>query len=505
MRNPLRSLYGRLATVLLLLLVLFAALSLWTTFRTSWTYSQAMQQQLHRHLAQQLVEKDILMIAGKIQEPQLNDVFHTLMVINPSIEVYLLDASGLILQYHAPPGEVKRQRISLGPIQEFLEPDAKLPIVGDDPRSDDRRKVFSVAPIHGADGHEGYLYIIIGSEEQRSILRGVVESEILRLASLWTVAILAATLVCGLLLFGLLTRRLRRLATAMQSFEASGFQSDPPVELRAGREAGGTDEIALLSHTFHEMANSISRQIRELERMDALRRELVANVSHDLRTPLTHIQGYLETLLLREGAVPLAERRSYLEIALKQSQRLGELIGDLFELAKLEAEAADLHREVFSLTELAQDVVQKFRLARRNEAVLEAHLPHDLALVEADVGLVERVLENLVGNALRHTPPEGQVHLSVESRPSGFLVRVDDTGKGIPAEDLPQIFRRYFRREGDAQSPSERQSGAGLGLAIARRIVELHGSELDCSSEPGKGTCFSFTLPPAAGPAPPPS
>ena len=218
----------------------------------------------------------------------------------------------------------------------------------------------------------------------------------------------------------------------------------------------------------------------------------MSNISHDLRTPLAALQGYLETLHMKDELLSTQERKSYLATALKRVARLNALIGSLFELAKLDAGEAQPQLELFSLAELVQDETQQFALAAQRKGVqLQALQSEDLPMVLGDIGLIERALENLIDNALRHTAAGGKVCISLsrceENARQCVRVRVSDTGEGIAASDLPHIFERNFRA---AQS----DEGAGLGLAITKRILELHGETVEVQSELGQGTNFSFRL-----------
>jgi hypothetical protein len=247
------------------------------------------------------------------------------------------------------------------------------------------------------------------------------------------------------------------------------------------------------------MAERIQAQVRALERADLNRREMVSNVSHDLRTPLAALRGYLETLAMKEGQLTAEEQRNYLSIASRHAERLATLVAELFELATLESGEARVHAEPFSPGELAQDIALKFELAARSRGLrLETSFAPDLPFVCADIGLIERVLENLLGNALRYTPEGGVITLALEQSEDGIQFQVRDTGQGIAAEDLPHIFDRYYRAE------NQHDTGrAGLGLAITKRILELHGRAIAVTSavtivpgsEGGGGTTFTFSLP----------
>jgi signal transduction histidine kinase len=310
------------------------------------------------------------------------------------------------------------------------------------------------------------------------------------------VAGVAFALLAALSIFQLFTRRLKRLAEAVATLAQRGFTAPLRVP---GADANG-DELDRLSNHVERMSERIVGQLEALQNADVSRRELLANISHDLRTPLASIQGYLEMLLLKLGTLPLDEQRAYLEIATRHCERLSKLIEDLFQLTKLEAHEITSRSEPFLLAELVQDVVQKFKLAAETRGLhLDSRLFGQQVQVNADIKMIETVLDNLIENALRHTPRSGHVRVEVEPQSERVAVRVVDTGCGIADEDLPKLFERYYhvdRRDAGVTG------GTGLGLAIVRRIVELHGSAIRVESTLGQGSTFGFDLPAYAAHAP---
>lgn len=477
-----RTLYAKLAaislTLLLALGIVYVVLTLYTTER----HFEEVQQKLNQDLADHLVADQILFEDGEVNEAALEDVFHMLMVINPSIELYLLDPNGEILAFSAPEGSVVRERVSLEPVERFLS-EERLPILGDDPRDETRQKIFSVAPVDD----EGFIYIILASEEYDSAAEMVLGSTILRLSGGLAVLAFLFIVVVALVSFRLLTRRLDRLAHEMDRFQRE--TAGPTLLPR--RPVTDGDEIDVLTSSFDNMAQVIREQVDRLEKTDALRRELVANVSHDLRTPLASLHGYLETLAIKKGALSEEERQRYLEVALRNSERLRSLVAELFELAKLDAKEIQPELEEFSLPELVQDVVQEFQLRAQEKGVaLSADLSERLPFVRADIRLIERVLENLIENALRHTPSGGAVEIALRQEDGRVRVEIRDSGVGIPAEQLPHIFDRFHRVPGD----DDDIVGGGLGLAISKRILELHQSMIEARSQLNEGTTFTFRL-----------
>jgi signal transduction histidine kinase len=241
------------------------------------------------------------------------------------------------------------------------------------------------------------------------------------------------------------------------------------------------------------MANKIREQFQGLEETDRLRRELVSNVSHDLRTPLASMHGYVETLLLKNSTLSEEERLRYLEITRKHSLRLRRLIGDLFELSKLDSASIQPSREWFPMAELLQDVVQEFELEAEKKGIhIEVDARDRESMVSADIGLIQRVLENLLRNAVRYTPRGGTISISLDPKPGAVAVAVADTGCGIAAHELDRIFDRFYRSE---QGEEVRSNSAGLGLAIVKRILDLHGSRITVTSAPNQGTRFEFEIP----------
>jgi len=253
------------------------------------------------------------------------------------------------------------------------------------------------------------------------------------------------------------------------------------------------DEVDRLTATFARMASLIDEQVNRLKRKDELRRDLVANISHDLRTPLASLQGHLETLQIKNGALGEVERSQYIETATRQSRQLARRIGELFELAKLEAQENLLQCEPFSLAELVQDVVLKFGIeAGRKQVAIFADKEPDLPFVDADIGLIERALDNLLNNALHYTPGGGQIRLVLAVQNGRLCLYVSDTGPGIAAEARPYIFDRFYSNQNGAQ---DHHDGAGLGLAITKRIVDLHGGTIEACSQPNHGARFTICLP----------
>ncbi|MGH7965490.1 MAG: ATP-binding protein [Candidatus Binatia bacterium] len=485
-----RTLYSKLVLVLLGFGAMTAVVSIAVLRFSHETYHLEANQNLNRELALRLVSEIVLSNENPVSQAAVQSVFDRLTLINPDIDVYLLDEAGRVLASSGRSGRVERNKVDLLPVQRFLDDSGELPILGDDPSDQVRKQIFSVAPISIGGHPGGYLYLILRGQHHDSNAAQLKRSYALR-EGMGVVA--AGVLLAGLvsaLIISLLTRRLKRLVAVMGKFRQGGFAEQPSPH--ADPAPGPADEIDHLSITFNEMEDRILTQMQELKQTDAMRRELLVNISHDLRTPLTSLRGHLEILQSKENNLTPEEKGEYLEIAEKESARLSKLVSKLFELAKLDASQAPFYPEPFVLFELVQDIAQKFELAAANKQVtLKTDFPEHLPLVVGDIGLIERALENLIENALRYTPEGGRVTIKLIPGEGHVAVQVSDSGRGIAPEDLPKIFDRFYRGEKSRPASSE---SAGLGLAIVKRILELHHSSIQVESSPGVGTVFTFTL-----------
>lgn len=485
-----RTLYARLAIVLVALFFLLGCVQLVVTLFATESYLAETNQRLNRDLATNLAREIRFFKDGEFSSEAVERAMHYMMVINPSIEIYLLDVDGAIRAYSAAPEKIKRDAVDLRPIHTFLSRAENFPIRGDDPRHSRRRKTFSATRLEGESGPAGYLYVVLAGEEFDSAAQMVQGSYILRLSLGIGSAGIVLGAVIGLIVFSRMTRPLSKLTAALDSFRASDFR-EPLMEVGRSEESSD-DEIERLRATVERMAERIVRQVQRLEQTDALRRELVANVSHDLRTPLAALQGFLETLSLKQESLSPSQRMEYLEAARRHGARLNSLIDELFELARLEARQEEPAREPFSIVDLAFDVVQKYKMAATEKGiVLDVVSPRNLPLVSAEISMIERVFENLLSNAMQHTPAGGKILLRLEREQNRLLVVIADTGRGIPREDLPHVFDRYYRAESSDASASE---GSGLGLAIVRKILQLHGATIEARSTVNVGTEFRFLL-----------
>ena len=280
-----------------------------------------------------------------------------------------------------------------------------------------------------------------------------------------------------------LGRHVRQLTEAAREIAAGN------LETRV--EPGGSRELAMLAETFNQMASQLEKAFTMQREMEQSRKELVAAISHDLRTPLASLR--LMTEAISDGVADEAQTAIFLERMRGEVQYMTGLIEDLFELSQLDAGALKLKPERASLSDLISDTLESLQSqAASKKQVLHGETEEDLPVLLFDPRKIQRVLNNLIGNAIRYTPEGGTINISACQRDGYIAVNVKDTGDGIPAADLDRIFEPFYRGE---RSRGRESGGVGLGLAIARGLVEAHGGRIKVQSHEGQGSTFTFELP----------
>jgi signal transduction histidine kinase len=285
----------------------------------------------------------------------------------------------------------------------------------------------------------------------------------------------------------------KRLRTLEQAARALG---EGRTDVRA-TETGG-DEVSSLARTFNRMAMDLDSRAAALAQSDRARRQLLADVSHELMTPLSAIRGYVETLGMPDVPLDQETRQRYLAIVEQETHKLEAIIGDLLDLARLEGGGEKLRSEPVSVRDLFARVADRHEPSIRDRGItLELDVAPDTPEIRGDAGRLEQALQNVAANAIRHTPAGGRVTLRASAAEGGICISVRDSGQGIPPEHLPHVFDRFYKVDA-ARSGTAVPSGSGLGLSIVRAIVETHGGAVTASNAPDGGAIFELQLPAAS-------
>jgi signal transduction histidine kinase len=334
------------------------------------------------------------------------------------------------------------------------------------------------------DGEAGYVIVILSGQRYQKATRINRPGNVSLLGYSLFVSILLVPTILGIAAVLLVTLRFRKMTHVVAAFSKGDYT------LRITDRS--SDELGVYARAFDQMADTIVESMEALKVQDELRRQLIANVSHELRRPLSLMSLSLETLLEGNSSWSEQLRSEYIEQAIVGNEQMARLVADLFELSKLQASESPPHVETFELDELIDDVIAKFaRLAGSKGLTLTSSSPEEIPHVLADLRLIDRVLSNLIENAIHHSPAGGEILITLTPGERAVEVRISDQGAGIPAEELPHIFERFYR---GGQTGIQDSGGAGLGLAIVKRILEMHDQSISVESVPGEGCHFSFFL-----------
>jgi signal transduction histidine kinase len=478
------SLYWRISLSFFVILVFIAGAYVYTTMRYSEKYVQQVNQRLNRNIARDIAAFTIPLNDTGVDKKAIEDIIHSAMLINPSLEIYLLDTTGNVLAFYAPEQKIVRRKLDLRPIRQFIQTNGLQYIEGDDPRHTKGQKIFSAAPVVNKGKQVGFIYTVLASEEYEAVSGSFSNRYFWQIGLRSMIITLVVALLLGLLIIWLLTRNFRKIIQVMERFKKGDLTAR--VKLQA------TGEVKQVGDMFNEMAEILTDNIEKLKAVENLRRELIANVSHDLRTPISIIHGYMETLQMKGDQLPVEDRQRYFNIVLESTEKLQKLVSELFELSKLEANQVQPKKEPFSISELVSDISSSYRIIAKDKGIaITTDLVEDLPPVLADISLIERVMQNLLDNALKFTPSGGRIHIKTNQANHYVSVSVTDTGVGVLESDQSKIFDRYYR----ANDFVDLKNNTGLGLAIVKKILDLHNTTLQLQSRKNEGSNFTFQLP----------
>lgn len=483
MKNFKNSLFWRISASFCIILILLGLGYISITVYFSRKFYQETTQRVNANVAEHMLHEVSPFIGTEVNEEALGTIMHSMMAVNPSLEVYLLNEKGDILSYVVLDKKVRLKNVNVSPIRDFIKSKGQSYVLGDDPRNPGGETIFSATEVVEDGVFKGYVYMVLASEKYENVVGALSSSYFMKLGAQSFIITLFAAFSIGLILIALLTKNLRIIIQTVRNFENGDYSARIPVSKKG--------ELANLSRTFNQMADTIVSNIDQLKEVDKLRRDLIANVSHDLRSPMAVIHGYIETLIIKEDRLLPEERKKYLEIVLQSSEKLQKLVSDLFELSKLEAEQIKIQSQAINLSEFMAEAQESYQLqAAGKNIVLESNIP-DETIVSADINLMQRVIQNLMDNALKYTPENGEVKIFAKTNREKIDIEISNSGGGIPEENLPHIFDRYYMVD-----PSQKQvAGTGLGLAIVKKIIELHKSTIMVKSKKDGFTTFSFSLP----------
>jgi signal transduction histidine kinase len=468
----------------IIVLLLFVALWQWLQLNHEFNRNQ-IQQSLHLQLAEHMAHINPLLSQGITSDAALKEAFHDFMLLGPSFEIYTLDPDGKVIAYDAKEEKIKIHRVDTAIIQQFLNGD-NLPVLGTDPRSEDTHKIFSASKLITEDGlHSGYLYVIIGGEDYDS-WQTLINAE--NQPKIWGATIgfwIIFALVLFVILLRYFTRPIQKLAQDLTELKNTPISD----KLMLPQRYRGSLEISQLSHHINHLLQEIQLQQQQVKRQQQAKHDFLLHLSHDLKTPLTALLGYIDTWLI----LPENERdQALIQYAANSGQTLQQLLAQLLELAALENGQIDAQLQQVNLSELLCDIEQTFTpRAKKLGVQLDFDINH-ASQIYTDPALMRRILNNLVDNALRYTPAGGKIQIINALHNGQQWLTVRDTGAGMHQHEvdaLKQLSMTTLSFEANQSLPQ-----LGVGLAIVRQLLGLLKCRIEIDSQPGVGSEFKIEL-----------
>lgn len=423
---------------------------------------------------------------------QFSERMQSLILYEPNTGLYVIDLEGRVL---ASSGEGKifwgNYRVNMTALKAAARGSSGQAVFGSDPDVIDGGCIIAARPIMHQQVQTAWLYVVARNADITAELPQLIQGYAVRGA----IKIALVTLAIGLLIsVGVLTLLARPLAAL--TLAAEQIKPDQVVAQNLSNRRlpfiDRNDEIGRLARSFDAMVTRLQESAARILRADQGRRQMIASVSHDLRTPLTALTSQIETLKLKAHSLSAADQTRYLVGALNNAQHLKRLTDSLADLARLDDPDLTVHLEPTALGDLIDDVVQRNKARAESQNVaLTADYINGLAFANVDIQLIERALGNLIDNALRVMPEGGSIQVKLAETQDGLRLTVQDDGPGITKSDQERVFEPFFQ----TSEHRAHRGASGLGLAIVKRVAQLHGAKLGIDSLVGSGTQIWFELP----------
>lgn len=480
------SIFQRITILVFALISALCVLFILITYLATTYFYQASTQLLNKDVATHIKEFSSPFEKDGINKRKADSVFKNAMVLSPSAEIYFLDTAGKVVAFHAPKDSIKLWDISLDNIKEYIKSNGGKYIKGPDPRDPANAKIFSASEVIYKEKKLGYIYVILGSNEYRSVSQMLFSSHVAKLAMLAFFIIILSSIIISFVYLKNMQKSFHRLLAVLDRFEAGDFTARFKVKEQ--------HELALFTDGFNKMADLLVYNINQLKGLANERKDFIAHISHDLRTPLFIARGYTETLLIKkqDGTLSQNDHDNYVGMILNKILHVEQLVNALFELSKIESTLFKLDKEPFVLSEIVQETVNSFQLRATEKLIsLKCTQCQYHVWVNADISMMERVIQNLIENAVKNTPDGGIIKVSLQIENNNLGFNIENTGKPLSEE----LVNWINDNDKNMTATAGKSIQSGLGLMIIKKILNLHNAALRIRiTERGTNT-FSFSLP----------
>jgi signal transduction histidine kinase len=452
------------------------------TYLSTKNYHEASTQLLNKDVAAHIAKFTSPFEGDGINKRKADSVFHDAMVISPSAEIYFLDTTGKIIAYHPNENKVQLEVLPLENIRQLIASHGQEYIKGPDPRDPASPKIFSAATVKSASKNLGFIYVILGSNKNvTNVLYSSYFSSLL--IKVFCVIIIFSIILSWLYLRNV-QQRFNRMIAVLERFQNG--------DLEARFSDTEDKQLAPVTQAFNKMADLLVYNINKLTKSEKERKDFVANISHDLRTPLSIARGYTETLLMKNGQQLTGDKQEeFLQLVHRKIRQVEHMVKQLFDLSRMEAAEFVPRKEPFVFSEVLLEIIHasSARASEKNITV-DCSRCDSTSWIFADVGMMERVLQNLVINAIKHTPKDGLVKISLVKEDIELVFEIENSGANLKREIL-----EWFNAPEDAGVAESRPGTTGIGLMIVRKILLLHQYHFKAEAIEGAGNKFTIVMP----------
>jgi signal transduction histidine kinase len=471
--------FSRLGIFIFFVITALGVLFVVVTYNATSDYYQGSTQLLNKDIAEHIAKLSAPYSKDGIDHKKADSVFNSTMIISPNTEVYFLDTMGNVKYYYAPDSLIKDRKVPVDKIETYLSDHLHL-IKNTDPRDPGNPKIFSAAPVMYQDQKIGYIYVILAGMEYRSVAEFVFKSQVGGWATKVFFIIILTTVIFSLLYTSRLQKRFNHVIRVLDQFKEGN--------LNVRFNIGERDEFFPIADAFNKMVAMLDSNFTRLKVLEDERKTFLANISHDLRTPLAVARGYTETLLIENNS-NRQDQEEYLELILNKILQVEKLVLQLFELSRMESVNFTPQKEPFVFSEILQEIIKGAELQAKGKNIrINCDNCEDSTMIEADISMMERVVQNLLENALKYTNINGHINIELIRNAGQLILRLENSGPLLPAELLNWV------NMDTGEDTIKRPKQAGLGLALVKRILQLHSFDFEVKSRDNTINCFIISM-----------
>ena len=458
------SIFSRIILLIAGLITVLGAVFITITYVVATNYYDSSTQLLNKDVAAHIAEFTAPFGENGLNKRKADSVFHDAMVLSPNSEVYFLDTAGSVIDFYEKSKQpsIRQWKVPLDAIVRHLAAGGKDYIKGPDPRDPAHLKIFSAAEVVRDGRKLGYIYVILASSEARVVASVLLSNHVIVLSISAFSCVIILSLLLSFLYVRRIQRRFVRVVDVLERFQQGDFDARFKLHQQDG--------LAPIKSAFNTMADLLVYHINRLTKSEAERKAFIAGITHDLRNPLSIASGYAETLLMKalQGTLTPQQQDDYAKLMLQKMRQVENMVEQLHDLSTLESVTYTAKREPFMFSELLHEVVHGFQQqADDRSLIVDCGQCRDDAYINADVGMMERVLQNLLDNAIAYSPENATVSLSLWRKQHELVLRIENGGS------LPEELIQWLSEQ-DSSTYSPMPQATSLGLSIVKRILHIH-------------------------------